>query len=551
MKTKAARKSHFYSILIISLCSISPLFSQSVIKRVGEVKYISKHTYYINLGTKQGLGVGDRVTVKRKNQTIGALVVEHVARLSSSCRLVFQKAAIKQGDRVEIFVGAKNKEANVESSEVQKTQKSKPVTSSSTSKSRITQFTKQKKNSVNRIKGRLGIQSLWFDNMSGSNLNYKQLAFRTKLTVERFMGLPVELRFHWRSRIHIRERSWSTAISDNEWTHSIYELSLVYENKNSPLEFGLGRILSRRIRGLGYIDGGLFSVKMNGTWRIGVAGGTQPSLRGAYFQAEEQKFGVFLNFEQGEYRTQRFSSTIAFSGRYHGGEVSREFVYLQNNFWNGSKFSIYHTIELDLNRGWKHDHSSSSLQFSNFFLTMHYSPINFVSLTLSYDARKNIRIYETRSIPDSLFDETTRQGLHSGITLQLSKSIRFSANVGMRFRKGNLKNTTSASAALSIRHIFNTWATLNARFSYFSTMFTKGYRPNANIRIPVLRGLSVNLAGGSYIYQTGSRTSSSHWMEVDSHFRINRWLFGSFGYRAFFDDRLRSGRLFVETGVTF
>ncbi|MFQ5709618.1 MAG: hypothetical protein ACE5HO_19350 [bacterium] len=534
-------------IFLTLFCS-SLLVAENVARKTGEVKYISKHTYYIDLGTNQGLSVGDTVSVRQRNRTVGLLVVDHVAKLSASCHLILEKKTIKRGDRVEILLPLSKHTASVAGTETIKQESP----SSTAPKTRYRRYTrKRNRNGPNRIKGRMGIESLWFDDRSNSNLNYQQLALRSTLTVQKFMGMPLELRLRWRSRAHIRERSLSSSIPKNEWTHNLYELGLVYEDDNSPVEFGFGRILSHRVRGLGYIDGGLLSVKLRGPWRVGFAGGTQPSLRSSGFQTEEQKFGVFLNFERGEYESQRLSSTVAFSGRYHSGAVSREYIYLQNNYWKGSRFSVYQTVELDLNRGWKHRRGASSIQLTNIFVSTSYRPNAVLSLSFSYDARKNILIYETRSIPDSLFDETIRQGLHSTISVSLSRSVRLSGSFGVRFRNGNLKNTTSAAWALSVRHLFNTWATFNARLSYFSTQLTSAYRPNLNFRIPVLYNFSVDLSGGSYIYETGSRTTKSSWLETKGYYRINRRLYANLGYRMFFDQRLRSSRFYVETGVTF
>ncbi|MFQ5641807.1 MAG: hypothetical protein ACE5IR_27850 [bacterium] len=519
------------------------------IKRVGEIKYISKQTFYINLGSKQGLGIGDTLVVKRKNRGIGVLIVEHVSKLSVACRSVLSRSKLKQGDLVEFVVSVKPSQPKVSAPDSLRKRQRKRMSSSF--QKTVKRSTRRKRGETNIIQGRISLQALGLDESGGAHLDYSQMALRAGLKVKRFLGMPLNFRFRWRSRSHHRERELSSEFSDNEWTHNVYELGLVYENDDSPYEFGFGRVLSHRIRGIGYVDGGLFSAKMRGPWRVGLAGGTQPSLRGSGFQTEEQKFGIFLNFEEGEHRTQRISSTVAFSGRYHQGKPSREFLYLQNNFWKGAKFSIYQTLEVDINRGWKSDGRHNSIQFSNLFVSTHLSPRETLSLTLSYDARKSVRVFETRSIPDSLFDETTRQGLHTGITLRLPNHIRLSGNFGMRFRKGNLKNTTSASAALSVRNVFNTFASINVRFSYFSTMFTKGYRPNFSVRIPIRRELLLNLGAGSYVYQTGYKTTRSNWVQVDSYYHLNRWLFANLGYRLFFDERLRSSRVFVETGVVF
>lgn len=519
-----------------------------LVRRVGEVKYISQQSYYVNLGKKHGISAGDTLLVKRNGQVIGKLVVENLANLSASCRLLFQNPTVRQGDVVETFVLIEIPEPGIRESVVPRSRSQEQAISRR--KSGSTSTTSGKKSS-NRIKGRIGVQSVWFDDRSGSNLDHSELSIHSRLEVEQFLGLPWEFRARWRSRGLHRDRAVSSSVSRNEWRHRAYELALVYGDDDSPYEFGFGRVQSNRIRGLGYIDGGLFSVKLNDLWRVGLAAGTQPGLRTSAFQTQEQKVGVFLNFEKGDYQRQRFLSTVAFSGCYHLGEVSREFVYLQNNFSAGSQFSIYQTVEADLNRGWKTDLGNGSVQFSNFFLSSRYSPSDFISFNISYDARKTIRIYETRSIPDSLFDETTRRGLHSGISLRLTPRIRLSGNFGIRFREGERSNTTSATGSLSLRQIFNTTATLDARVSYFSAQFTNGYRPSASLRIPVLRKLSFNFGAGSYIYQTGSRTTKNNWLEAYGYYHISRRFYANFGYRTFFDKRLESNRIFLETGIVF
>jgi|GEM_PF-1391012 len=535
-------------VLVLCLLSPAPLWAKKGVKRIGEVKYVSQQSYYVNLGSQNGLTVGDTIRVIRNKQLVGRLVVENMARLSSACRLLHQRSPIKQGDLVEAVVPAAIEKQGITKRTGQK--KQTPL-GSRTSRRRRRVARKKSDKGINRIRGRLSYQSLFLNDQTNANLDYRQMGLRSKITVDKFLGLPFELRFRGRTRSQHRSRVAGNSIDQNEFRHNLYEMGLVYRNANSPFEFGFGRILSPDIRGIGTIDGGLFSYKVNGHVRVGLTGGTQPSLRNSAFQTSEKKFGLFANFETGNYRAQRISTTAAFSGSYHGSTSSREFFYLQNNYSIGSTFSIYQSVEADLNRGWKNGSGQSSLQFSNFFLSTRYSPLDFFSLNFSYDARKAIRVFETRSIPDSLFDGTTRQGMHSGFTLRLPARIRLSGNFGLRFRSGVTTDTFSASSNLVVPQIFRTWSTLTARFSYFSSMFARGYRPNVNLRLPIMPGLVLDLGGGSYINQIGGQTSRSNWVETNGYYRINRWLFANFGYRLFFDDRLRSGRLFLETGVVF
>ncbi|MFQ5675348.1 MAG: hypothetical protein ACE5G1_05575, partial [bacterium] len=547
---KVVRMKHFWILCALGYFLFgSLLFGQTLLKRTGQVKYNSHQWYYINLGSKDGLKINDVLNVYRDNKLIGSLIVKHIAKSSASCILGNQTGIVKKGDRIEIFVSSFPDHPVIGPPHNEENRKVVPQSRFKPSKN-VT-LRKNSEQNKNTVRGRFSVQSLWFDDKTGADSDYQQFAFRSKLTVDKFLGLPLELRFRWRSRVNHRDRVFSSDISESEFTHDVYELGLVYQNPKSPYEFGLGRILAREIRGLGYIDGGLFSYKVNGNWRVGVAGGSQPGLRNSAFQTNEQKFGFFLNFERGNYQTQRISSTVAFSGSYHDGMNSREFVYLQNDLWVSRRFSVYQTVEVDFNRGWKRNYSNRNVQLSNFFISSRYSPVDFLSINVSYDTRKAVRVYETRSIPDSLFDETARQGFHSGITVRLSRRIRLSGNWGIRFRQGGLGNTTSASSALTVRQVFNTWATLNARLSYFSTMFSKGYRPYLSMRLPIKRGLAINVAAGSYIYQTSGQRTYDNWLEANGYYRINRRLFANFGYRMFIDNRLKSGRLFLESGVVF
>jgi hypothetical protein len=173
------------------------------------------------------------------------------------------------------------------------------------------------------------------------------------------------------------------------------------------------------------------------------------------------------------------------------------------------------------------------------------------SIFFSYDTRKRIRTFATRTIPDSLFDETMRQGLRTGITLRSNSGLYATLSTGVRFRGSGLKNTVSAAAVLAARRLFSSPLSIKLRLAYFSTMFTNGYRPGIHLRLPVSRGLSTYLSGGSYIYKTGPGSVSSHWLETGGTWHIGRHLFAGLGYRTYFDKYLKSHRFFIETGISF
>lgn len=529
-------------LFLVLVLNLQPVYGQ-VLKTInGHVKYISQEAYYVDIGSGDGLSIGDILTVIRNGRSVGQLEVQHIAESSAACALLNSAGSIIH---IKDVVRMRVKNSEQIKPEVS-TPKMKP--SSKFEKSRVTKKTprRKKKRKTNNISGSIGLQSVIFQDKTGRGSDYNQFGVRSRLKIKQLAGTPFELRFRSRSRTHDRETTFNPLISGNNWTHSVYELSLIYASDLSPYTLGFGRIRSNKIRGLGYIDGGLFSYKMTSNWSLGLAGGSEPQLSTSSFKAKNQKFGLFVNYEI----ERKLSSTIAFSGSYNNSNISREFFYLQNNYMVGGKLSIYQTVEVDLNRGWKSD-TGNSFQLSNFFINARYSPIKPLSLNVSYDRRKMVRVFETRSIPDSLFDESARQGLRTGFSLNLPYRTRLFGNFGVRFRSGELSSTTSFSGGFSARQIFNTNVSVNSRISYFSTMFSQGIRPTLQLRIPVSRKFSTTLGAGSTIYKIGQQTTTNYYLDGSAYFRLHRFLYFNAGSRLFIDKKLESNRLFLELGSTF
>jgi hypothetical protein len=395
-----------------------------------------------------------------------------------------------------------------------------------------------RKTEGNRVRGNLGMRVVSFNDQDDSSLDYRQFGVHSRLRVERLFNTPLEFGFRWRSRAHQRERELTATQAEDNWTHSLYEFGLTYHDPTAPVEFSAGRILSPYIRGVGYIDGGLFVYRLHHNWRFGVTGGLQPNLSTSSLQSEHRKFGTFVNYTAGDYQTRRFSSSVAFSGSYRSGDVSREFVYWQNTFNAGSGLSLYQTVEFDMNRAWRKDSTGTSLQMSNLFLSASYAPWKSVNFTLSYDARKQLRTFETRSIPDSLFDEAMRRGLRGGITIRLASTISLTGNAGVRFGRDGLGNTMSAGSALNFRRFFGTRASLSTRLSYFSTMFSSAYRPNVYVSLPVMRKIRTYISVGGYLYDTGGRTTKNWWSELGGTWYTNGLLYVGFGYKNYWQGQL-------------
>jgi hypothetical protein len=125
--------------------------------------------------------------------------------------------------------------------------------------------------------------------------------------------------------------------------------------------------------------------------------------------------------------------------------------------------SIFVSSELDLfriNKGKK----ENSVYFTGFYSSVNYNAARWLSLNLSYDARKNVIYYETfKTYTDSLFDNELRQGFRIRTNFRLLNSIFISLNYGYRFKNGDNKTNNNFGANFSYYNLplINTNLNLN------------------------------------------------------------------------------------------
>jgi hypothetical protein len=288
-------------------------------------------------------------------------------------------------------------------------------------------------------------------------------------------------------------------------------------------------------------------------FKLGIFGGAKPQWQYSDFQTSLQKYGLFLNYSQGDYKTLRFESTLAAAGEYHDGTISREFIYFQNRFNDGSKWSIYQSTGIDINRDWRKDISGESVSISSLYLSGRYRFSNSVTAGLSFDNRKNYLTYEIKTIAEDLFDKALRQGLRANISLVLPQQTRFSANFGLRKKEGESETTYSYYTSLSKSNLIIRNLRGSINFSGFSNLYTNGYNPSARLSHYFNAGHSLGLKGGSYFYSLidGEEKRSNHWAGIDSYFYLFKKVFLMANYEYNWGDDAEGHRILAELGYRF
>ena len=503
-----------------------------------KINYISANHVYLATGYKSGLTVGDTVQVWRNSQKLADLVIVHCAANSASARPLAPGIKFKVGDRVQF-------KANLKVATVHDTLTSRKRT--------FTVYNSQPRRSKTRITGSVSVQGYWFKDGNNGKYDFNQPAVRLRLRGRNLLTEGFNLNLRFRSRYDRRSRRFEDRVPQNEWRNRLYEAALIYEKPAAPLYARLGRIISPNFSGIGYIDGMLLQHNLSEHLNWGFFAGTQPEWQYSDFQTSYQKYGLFTGYKSGSYATRRMEVNLSLAGVYHGKNISREFLYLRSSYSYASNWSVYQTLELDLNRGWRKTRSNESIGLSGLYINGQYRWSDWLRTGLSYDNRKNYYTYELRSIADSLFDDAFRQGIRLHSYLTLTRNWRLSLNAGVRHRQSDTRPTYTFGFRATRRNLL--WRSLTAaiRFSGFNNFYGTGYHPSLSLFQRFRKGHNISLAYGTYMYNLSSNSGLkiNQWLRLQGQYELpaNLYLSGSYEYDL--GDDVEGQRMWAELGYYF
>jgi hypothetical protein len=223
---------------VLLLCAVSTGAQQ--------VRYRSADTVYLTVGSADGVAVGDRYEIVRKDNIIATVEVIFVAERSASAKVISESTPIAAGDAARRVGGATRPAPPP------------PPTGGGLKPALRSPFS---------LSG-----TATFD--AGDDRSLGRLSLRARNIAD----LPLHAR--------IRARA-----SSEEDGNRLYEASLSYEGR--ILGARVGRIGNTPYVGLGYLDGALVSVNVASFLQVGAFGGLQPNIRDLTFDADATKYGAF------------------------------------------------------------------------------------------------------------------------------------------------------------------------------------------------------------------------------------------------------------------
>jgi hypothetical protein len=533
MEATNMQKVVFLILLLVSI-AITALGQETPL----QVRYISSELVYLNGGRDHGLQAGDSVRVVRDSQAIATLSIVAIADRSASCRILAKKEEIKIGDQ--IFWARKVKTGARIDSTVARVKAIEPTKPRPPGRR------------IKKITGSLAGQYYQWNDLSEGNYDFNQPTARVNLQVKD-LGVPfLELQVRTRMRYDKRQRAYTNGVPQKEWRNRLYQCYITYANPSAPINIKLGRIIDNPLSGIGYIDGLMGHLNLSDKFRFGVLAGTQPEWQYADFQLGVQKYGSFLSYRSGEENRGVWESSLAVAGEYHKSTVSREFVYLQNQYHGHQRLWLYQSAEIDINRGWRKEKSNQALGLSNFYFNANYDLWNWLALGLGLDSRQNFWTYEYRTMADSLFDDLVRRGARTQFTLRLPHHQTINLSLGMNKRDSDSHATFSYTASYMNNNVLSSHLLLQLYAAGFSSPLYNGATTNVGLGKSLTQAIYLNLRYGNSIYQIAQgQRRVNHQLSAMSNINIGRHLFLNLMYEYDQGDDEKGHRSWIELGYRF
>ncbi|MEK7718456.1 MAG: hypothetical protein AAB347_02415 [Bacteroidota bacterium] len=387
----------FFIILMFS--SISIIFAQKgKIEIEGAVSFQTAQNIYVKFLSAKGIRTGDKIFIRKNDLLVEVLSVENASSVSCVGKPVGSEK-LKVGDKVIALV---TKEDAVAVQEMQKEQANQVVADSSKSlnlKSNPTPVFRKE-----RIDGRVQISS--YTNLSSLQPANNRLRYIFSMNASNISNS----RFSLDTYISFAHKlnDW-TPVKDNIFNAlKIYDLNLKYEANDKTIIW-LGRKVNPKISSLGAIDGVQFEMNFDHFF-WGAVGGFRPDYVDYSFNGKLLEYGAFVGHaiknDNGVMQT-----SLAGFNQTNSGNTDRRFVYFQHDNSLFKNLNLFVSSEIDLYK-MVNGIPSNELTLTSLYLMLNYRISKRLSVSSSYDNRKNIIYYETyKNYIDVMLADATRQGV--------------------------------------------------------------------------------------------------------------------------------------------
>jgi hypothetical protein len=523
---------------------------------VFRVKYVAEGVAYLEGGRAQGLTEGMKLEVQDSSlpakqgdsanaadpRVVAELEVSAVAETSAVTDIHTPKRPVKVGDLA--YLSSGDAEALVQKRALSATRQY-PAVVSFTEGDTLDEEVREEiprspLPSVNRARGRLGFDTIETISHGTSSVSSTDVGVVFRGDITRIGGTYWNLSGYWRGRI--TKESAAAQQTLQSLINRTYHLNMTYDNPNSTLVAGFGRLYLPWAPSLDTIDGGYFGKRLSKGTTLGVFGGSTPDPSSWDYSPNRAMGGTFINFEGGQYDGLHYSATTGAGVGMANWAIDRPFVFFEDSVSYKRDIAIYESAQLDRPKGNSQVPSPGPGLGRNFF-TLRVNPHPRLELDFNYNYFRDVPTFNANLVGTTLLDKYLFQGFSAGGRLEVWRQVWLSTNLGRSSGTGDAKASLNQMYGFTYGRV--PWLNMRADLHYarFNSSFGNGSyqafslsrQMSDRLRLEVLMGqqnfasaLTTNTRG-RFVTCTVETTLGPHYY-LQGNFTTNR---GSMSYDQF------------------
>lgn len=525
---------------LISLILISVCIAQEKTEIQGSVTYKSSQNVYVQFPSTEGILAGDTLFLKTSGNLEPAVIVKFISSRSAAGEVITEKDLLVNTELIAFVI----KVQVVEEKETVKLPSDSISTVDGNAQTKIVRKIPDKK----LLRGRFSVQSFsGKNNFTGDKWDQRwryTLSLNSEEIAQSNISLSAYLNFYYKAE------EWHEIKNDFGKSFRIYDLSVKYK-VDETFSVWLGRHLNRKITNISSVDG-VQAEKYFGNFYAGVIAGSRPDFTNMGFNLKLFEFGGYAG-KTDSLNGRFMENTVAAIQQTNDFKTDRRFIYFQhtNNFIPNT--SVFFTSETDLYKRVS-GKGENTLSITGVYLSARYSPFSLFSVSLSYDARKNVIYYETfKSFTDSLIENTARQGFRIRTDIRPFKNTTSGFSAGYRFSKTDIKPSRNFSGYISQHNLplINISATLS--YNKIISSYVDGDIVSFNLQKSTSSGLSIGAGYRKTMYTFSAAQSKTEQddINISINTRIFNMLFFGFSFEGTYENKRTYNRYLINFTTKF
>ena len=526
-------------VFLIAFIAINIDAQTKVDAQIGKVSYVSSQNVYVKFESTKNISVGDTLFSTRDNALVPVLVVTALSSTSCVCTSISDTAL-----PISMEIATKNRVKRT----LPKNEIVKPKAANDSIVTTDTEKNVKQSEYKQKINGSISASS--YSNFSNTDVaNSNRYQYNLSLDAKNINDS--RLSFETYTSFRYNQNEWYLVKQDVFHALRFYSVNFRYDiNKNNQLCFG--RRVNPKISNIGAIDGLQFETKIN-KFSLGGFVGSRPNYIDYNFDFNLPQFGAYIahNVKNSNGEMQ---NTFAFVNQMNSSKTDRRFAYFQHNNSLLKNLYLFGSIELDLYKN-VNGKAQNTLSLTSSYVSLSYRPWRRISLSTSYDIRKNVIYYETyKSFINQIIDNETRQGLSFQANYNSLKNIYFGVRTGYRFPSKNSNESKNIYGYVTYSKV--PWINVSTTIAttWLQSNYLRGNIYYLNISRDIFKGKVYVESGYQYVDYSFTGALSSlrqNIVDISVSLRLIKNLTFSIKFEETFENSNRYSRLNLQLRQRF